>query len=518
MQYKIQYGDTLSAIAKRNNITVEELARANGINDPNRIIAGDTIEIPDAGTGVTQQTTAAGQNAVTGTATADADLPDWLQNEPGWGTGTQSQSAAQQQTQTQGGSTIDYPTAPTYTPTQYQAYDPNTNAAYLQAMQALQQAQQNMPTYQNSYDGKIQDIYNKIMNREDFSYDLSGDMLYQQYLDQAVRTGRLAMMDSMGQAAALTGGYGSSYAQSVGQQQYDAYLQSLNDVVPELYGMARDAYDAEGQELLNLYSLTTDRANEEYSKYRDQMSDYYNNLNFALQQANTAYDRGADAYYRGIEFQQDAEQAAYQNQLAQYENQMQQWQWQQSQEETAYNRQNDAYDRLVTLITSTGYTPSQEELDAAGMTANEAQSWQGYYQQSITPKYSGGGGGSSSSATDTGIADGGGVVQNMLRFGNDAQAYEYLISQGYSVSATDQMWELYQKQKYKGAVPEEPETSTPIGPVDTRTLEEWMQVFSRYTNREDIVKKVTNLVNQNDMTYEMADAILRSFGYEPEYE
>ena len=522
MQYKIQYGDTLSAIAKRNNITVEELARANGINDPNRIIAGDTIEIPDAGTGVTQQTTAAGQNAVTGTATADADLPDWLQNEPGWGTGTQSQSAAQQQTQTQvqGGSTIDYPTVPTYTPTQYQAYDPNTNAAYLQAMQALQQAQQNMPTYQNSYDGQIQDIYNKIMNREDFSYDLSGDMLYQQYLDQAVRTGRLAMMDSMGQAASLTGGYGSSYAQSVGQQQYDAYLQSLNDVVPELYGMARDAYDAEGQELLNLYSLTTDRANEEYSKYRDQMSDYYNNLNFALQQANTAYDRGADAYYRGIEFQQDAEQAAYQNQLAQYENQMQQWQWQQSQEETAYNRQNDAYDRLVTLITSTGYTPSQEELDAAGMTANEAQSWQGYYQQSITPKYSGGGGGSSSSATDTGIADGGGVVQNMLRFGNDAQAYEYLISQGYSVSATDQMWELYQKQKYKGALPEEPETNVSLTPVDTRTLEEWVIFFNGngfqsgdlQQNQINIMNRVEAAVNNKQMSEDMAEAVLQVFG------
>ena len=46
------------------------------------------------------------------------------------------------------------------------------------------------------------------------------------------------MKDTMGQAAALTGGYGSSYAESSAQQQYDAYLQQLGDIVPELAGKA----------------------------------------------------------------------------------------------------------------------------------------------------------------------------------------------------------------------------------------------------------------------------------------
>lgn len=46
-QYIIQPGDTLGAIAKRNNTSVEELARLNGIADPNRIKAGSPIDLPD---------------------------------------------------------------------------------------------------------------------------------------------------------------------------------------------------------------------------------------------------------------------------------------------------------------------------------------------------------------------------------------------------------------------------------------------------------------------------------------
>lgn len=44
--YTIKYGDTLSEIAQRYGTSVYELARLNGIADPNIIYAGDTIQIP----------------------------------------------------------------------------------------------------------------------------------------------------------------------------------------------------------------------------------------------------------------------------------------------------------------------------------------------------------------------------------------------------------------------------------------------------------------------------------------
>lgn len=48
--YTIQKGDTLSRIAKANNTTVDAIAKANGISDPNKIRAGATLNIPGQAT------------------------------------------------------------------------------------------------------------------------------------------------------------------------------------------------------------------------------------------------------------------------------------------------------------------------------------------------------------------------------------------------------------------------------------------------------------------------------------
>lgn len=257
------------------------------------------------------------------------------------------------------------------------AYDPNSDTAYQQALAALTQAQSNAPTYANSYENQLNEIYNQIINRDKFSYDLNADMLYQQYKDQYINQGQMAMRDTMGQAAALTGGYGSSYSQAVGQQQYDAYLQQLNEIVPELYGMALDQYNAEGDALYNLYSLTGDMADDEYAKYQDAYNRWLAERDYAQSQADTAYDRGYNDWYTKYQMQLDAEN-------------------------TAYNRQQDAYANLVSLITSTGYTPSAEELAAAGMSSAQAQAYADYYKQSVTPSTTSSSGSSRSSGNSSG--------------------------------------------------------------------------------------------------------------------
>lgn len=59
----------------------------------------------------------------------------------------------------------------------------------------------------------------------------------------------------MGQAAALTGGYGSSYAQSVGQQAYARQLDALGDKIPALYRLAMEQYKLRAQGLQDRYRL-----------------------------------------------------------------------------------------------------------------------------------------------------------------------------------------------------------------------------------------------------------------------
>jgi hypothetical protein len=109
--------------------------------------------------------------------------------------------------------------------------------------------------YVSKYQPQIDSIADSILNRKDFQYDVNADALYQQYKDRYVDLGQKAMMDTMGQAAKLTGGYGNSNAQMVGQQAYQGYLQGLTDKIPELAQLAYQRYAQQGQDLYQKYGL-----------------------------------------------------------------------------------------------------------------------------------------------------------------------------------------------------------------------------------------------------------------------
>lgn len=54
--YKIQPGDSLSSIAQKFGITVDDIVKANNIENPNEIFAGQEIIIPPPKPGETGQT------------------------------------------------------------------------------------------------------------------------------------------------------------------------------------------------------------------------------------------------------------------------------------------------------------------------------------------------------------------------------------------------------------------------------------------------------------------------------
>ena len=144
-------------------------------------------------------------------------------------------------------------------------------------------------SYTSRWDRELDALYDQIAERKSFSYDLGSDPMYRQYREQYQSAGRLAMENTMGRAASLTGGYGSSYSQQAGQQAYNGYLQKLNEAVPELYAQARSQYDREGSALSERYALLGSREKSDYDRYRDQMSDYY----AALSDARSAYQSEA---------------------------------------------------------------------------------------------------------------------------------------------------------------------------------------------------------------------------------
>lgn len=128
--------------------------------------------------------------------------------------------------------------------------------------------------YSSRWQPQLDALVNEILNREDFQYDLNADALYQQYQDRYVTLGKRAMMDTLGQAAALTGGYGNSHAQLAGQQAYGTYLQGLTDRIPQLYQLALDRYDRQGQQLYDRYGLLSGLDEGDYGRYRDSLADW----------------------------------------------------------------------------------------------------------------------------------------------------------------------------------------------------------------------------------------------------
>ena len=209
----------------------------------------------------------------------------------------------------------------------YDAYQESDLVKQAQAM--LQEQMANKPgAYTSPWQAQLNEAIDKILNREKFSYDLNGDALYQQYKDQFTTQGKMAMMDTMGQAAAMTGGYGNSYAQGVGQQAYQGYLQQLNDKIPELYQLALNQYQMEGDEMYDQLAMLGAQEEQDYGRHRDTVSDYNVELDRLQNQFNTERDYDYSKWVDGRDFSygQYSDDRAYDYQVGRDQVSDSQWQ------------------------------------------------------------------------------------------------------------------------------------------------------------------------------------------------
>ena len=256
--------------------------------------------------------------------------------------------------------------------------------------------------FQSGYQQQLQNVLNTILGRENFSYDMASDPMYQMYRQQYAQAGKQAMQDTMGRAATLTGGYGSSYAQTAGQQAYNQHLQQLNDVVPELYQQARQAYNDQGDLLAQQYSMLGDAYNREYGQYQDEYDRWQGERDYAAGRYDTerAYDQ--DAYTQQLNYwaqmaAQEQDQAnadrAYDYGVQQDALSQQNWQTQfdygkeqdalaQKNYETEYTYQQAQAERdysydLAMAMLDAGKMPSDALLRAAGLSDEDIKTLKG---------------------------------------------------------------------------------------------------------------------------------------------
>ena len=149
-------------------------------------------------------------------------------------------------------------------------------------------ASQRPGAYESLYEQQLAQLYEELTGRAPFSYDPEADGGFQQYTQLYTQRGRAAMEDTMGQAAALTGGYGSRYAQGAGQQAYSRYMQELMALLPEFEDRARSAYQQEGNDLRARYDLLDQREQNAYGRWQDDVSLWEKRLALAQEEYDNA--------------------------------------------------------------------------------------------------------------------------------------------------------------------------------------------------------------------------------------
>lgn len=130
----------------------------------------------------------------------------------------------------------------------------------------------------------LRDVREKLMNRSRYTYDHNTDPRFQQYLDTAKRSGKMAMRDTIAKASSMTGGYANSYAESAGQLAYNDYLQDANEMIPEFEELARARHEAETAALTDKYSILQ-------NEHEAALDDYWTRFGIAREDWYNEQDR-----------------------------------------------------------------------------------------------------------------------------------------------------------------------------------------------------------------------------------
>lgn len=311
---------------------------------------------------------------------------------------------------------------------------------------------ENEPEHTSQWDQIIKDLAGGILGREDFEYDYTEDPNYQQYRDAYTREGERAMVDTLGEVAARTGGMASSYATSAANQANNYYMSALADKIPELRQMAYEAYlqGVQGQRddlsmLLGLESMdyekylnslgqwNTDR-NFDYGIWRDQVNDerYEQETDYSKQlaAAELMASVGDFSGYASIWGLTEDQTKLLVNSFAQQQSTSQQ---QAARELADWYAQYGDFSKLKELGVDTSYLDFMQKMDYLSAYGGGSSGGSGSGGRGSSSGVSSSGGSSSGGNGGSGGSD---IYQAMYDAGirSEGDAYAWLISQGYNTT------------------------------------------------------------------------------------
>ena len=155
--------------------------------------------------------------------------------------------------------------------------------------------------YESKYSQQIEAILNDILNREKFEYNLNADPLYHQYRELYTENGKKAMMDTVADASALTGGYSNSYAINAGSEAYHEYLNNLNSIALDLRDRAYETYKDESEKLFDDISILRSLDGDDYKKYLDELNRYYKDGDYLIDTLANMTDAEFEAFLATVD-------------------------------------------------------------------------------------------------------------------------------------------------------------------------------------------------------------------------
>lgn len=353
--------------------------------------------------------------------------------------------------------------------------------------------------FTNPYQGQTDAVLKEYLDRGPFSYDFDNP-IWKQYQKTYLREGQRAREDTLGNYAAATGGMASTAAVNAASQAQDYYNAQMADKIPELYQLAWDMYQGQGNDYLNqinaLRGLGSDALNE-----------WDANRGLLLDQIAGVQGISDDRYNR-----------AYQQHVLDYQADRDSLDDTRYREETDYNRtqnaQAQAREQALQWL-AMGVTPSDSVIEASGLDQSDIASYLAAMQAQAAG--SGSSGKSSGSSRSSGSSSGGSASDSsdiyaaLMGAGatDYGTAYDYLRSNGYGTTDANRYAKYFAETYYpkqnrqKSTVKTGPLTAGE-GPVKLSTPTEVSQTLLNGAIGNTAVSAVLDQLESGKITQEDA--------------
>lgn len=171
-----------------------------------------------------------------------------------------------------------------------------------EAKTELERYEQTKPAaYQSQYQQKINDVTGKLEGLGEFDYDPDADTAYKQYRDQYSRNAQKANRNAQANAAALTGGYASSYGTQAGQNAYDATMSNLDNVLDGLYNQSLGEYNAKKNGLESELAGLQRAESSDRQTYQQNLANWNEGLAYRQNEYDSAYNEKQQKTANGIQ-------------------------------------------------------------------------------------------------------------------------------------------------------------------------------------------------------------------------